>query len=31
MTKGLTEETVDGMSMQKIQKIIEALRYKSTI
>src|SRR5712691_3487242 len=26
MTKGMTEETVDGMSMQKIQRIIEALR-----
>ena len=29
MTKGMTEETVDGMSMQKIQRIIEALRFES--
>jgi group II intron reverse transcriptase/maturase len=28
MTKGMTEETVDGMSMQKIQRIIEALRFE---
>ena len=26
MTKGTTEETVDGMSVQKIDRIIEALR-----
>ena len=28
MTKGMTEETVDGMSMRKIQRIIEALRFE---
>ncbi len=28
MTKGATEETVDGMSRQKIATIIEALRYE---
>ena len=26
MTKGLTEETVDGMSIQKIDRVIELLR-----
>jgi retron-type reverse transcriptase len=28
MTKGITEETVDGMSMDKIASIIEAIRYE---
>ena len=28
MTKGMTEETVDGMSMRKVQRIIEALRFE---
>ena len=28
MTKGTTEETVDGMSLEKINAIIEALRYE---
>jgi hypothetical protein len=28
MTPGSTEETVDGMSTQKIAKIIEAIRYE---
>jgi group II intron reverse transcriptase/maturase len=28
MTKGVTEETVDGMSLKKIEAIIEALRYE---
>src|SRR6266487_2205752 len=28
MTPGITEETVDGMSMAKIAKIIEAIRYE---
>ena len=28
MTKGITEETVDGMSLSKIGNIIEALRYE---
>lgn len=28
MTKGMTEETVDGMSLQKIQRIIDALRFE---
>ena len=28
MTKGVTSETVDGMSLQKIDTIIEALRYE---
>src|SRR5712691_8254423 len=28
MTPGITEETVDGMSMEKIAKIIEAIRYE---
>ncbi len=28
MTKGITEETVDGMSQEKIAKIIEAIRYE---
>jgi len=28
MTPGITEETVDGMSQQKIAKIIEAIRYE---
>jgi retron-type reverse transcriptase len=28
MTKGLTEETVDGMTMRKIENIIEALRFE---
>lgn len=27
-TKGITEETVDGMSMEKIRKIIEEIRYE---
>ena len=28
MTQGMTEETVDGMSMEKIERIIEALRFE---
>jgi len=28
MTPGITPETVDGMSMDKIARIIEALRYE---
>jgi retron-type reverse transcriptase len=28
MTPGVTEETVDGMSMEKIGKIIEDIRYE---
>lgn len=28
MTEGMTEETVDGMSMEKIERIIEALRFE---
>src|SRR5256884_10019511 len=28
MTKGITEETVDGMSRERIAKIIEAIRYE---
>jgi group II intron reverse transcriptase/maturase len=28
MTKGLTDETVDGMSQEKIERIIEALRFE---
>ena len=28
MTPGITEETVDGMSMEKIAKIIEAIRHE---
>lgn len=28
MTRGVTEETADGMSMEKIEKIIEQLRYE---
>jgi group II intron reverse transcriptase/maturase len=28
MTQGVTEETVDGMSMEKIETIIEAMRYE---
>ena len=28
LTPGLTEETVDGMSMSKIEALIEALRYE---
>lgn len=28
MTKGVTEETIDGMSMEKINKIIESLRFE---
>lgn len=28
MTKGVTEETVDGMSLEKINKIIEAIRFE---
>ena len=28
MTKGVTAETVDGMSLAKIDRIIEALRYE---
>ena len=28
MTKGITAETVDGMSLEKIDRIIDALRYE---
>src|SRR5262245_5397236 len=28
MTPGITEETVDGMSMEKVTSIIEAIRYE---
>lgn len=28
MTQGITSETVDGMSQEKIAKIIEAIRYE---
>ena len=28
MTPGATEETVDGMSLRKIERIIEALRHE---
>ena len=28
MTKGITEETVDGMSLKKIRAIIEQIRYE---
>src|SRR5438105_1156773 len=28
LTRGITEETADGMSVQKIESIIEAIRYE---